>query len=942
MTTNNVLRELKLHSPAGVEPAVFTWPNIDRQSTKKDGVFVGGDEIVKTIRLVFEDYPELYQQNLGLSTCDIHSYTNMKELCDKFNKIMDTHIKLNRGTESFSARLERRASSKLFRHILAQVYSRAVTDPDKLRAYEPFSPSVYGETSPDLIDSILKSINLTEDQTFIDLGSGVGNVVLHVAALANCKHVYGIEYEEVPATYALAMADEFRSWMRWYGKQYSEFQLEQGDFLIHPKMDERIREADVIFVNNYVFGARVNHELKVKFMNMKGNLLFAFRPRAHVLEQKLRAIKLIFIMFFYFRLDGAKIVSSREFCPETFRLNDRTKNDLGAVMYVSKPEEFFGKVSWSDKSVQYYLHVIDHSKLALYYEKIQQVHSKGTRTNHSKSNDDDNTLSPSSNNSSSNGKNHRQMKSISNQPSQKVDENNSFQHDLKNINRKRKLNTTTPNVNGKKIYIKVLPDKNQSDYESDLSNDESTNSKRVGTSSKDYHSTLNELHPTSETYDQLNKNERFNYREMTKLPNENLNICQFRDCLLEQEDNRFLNSINSYLDSFRQRLFSYFAYMKSNVYREHLKSQLDNEMELNKMLKTKVNSLENSIKVLLEDTISLLKLRTNELGIEELERPVQLITYANDISSKHKELRSKVATLEKEIAEYNYENEKLNLILQSTNGSHLSTVTHAVNDNTYSTLLATMSRQTQQQENIKQSYSPISPIPSTDRDTAFVSTEFPSYSHQIPTSSFDVVKTERKSGFTIPKKVRKTSNLNSDGSSIISPMKTIKTSDKHNVLQDVSRRTLPSLSLNVSASINNLLSSKQLEPVQVHSVVSSGGQQAKQQQPSVIQSVSVKPLLNSSPSSSNTKSSNEMNRTMAIQSPRKKRDFYGKSSGPSTTPPSSSNSSPTNKSHRHSSTTESSSPSKNRPSSTPACTATVRASTIPDRPVSNPPLKTSS
>ncbi|CAF5206676.1 unnamed protein product, partial [Rotaria magnacalcarata] len=78
--------------------------------------------------------------------------------------------------------------------------------------------------------------------------------------------------------------------------------------------------------------------------------------------------------------DGAKIVSSREFCPEAFRLNDRTKNDLGAVMYVSKPEEFFGKVSWSDKSVQYYLHVIDHSKLALYYEKIQQVHSKGTRT----------------------------------------------------------------------------------------------------------------------------------------------------------------------------------------------------------------------------------------------------------------------------------------------------------------------------------------------------------------------------------------------------------------------------------------------------------------------------------------------------------------------------------------------------------------------------------
>ncbi len=71
----------------------------------------------------------------------------MKELCDKFNKIIDTHVKLNRGTEAFSARLQQRATAKLFRHILAQVYSRAVTDPDKLRDYEPFSPSVKDENS---------------------------------------------------------------------------------------------------------------------------------------------------------------------------------------------------------------------------------------------------------------------------------------------------------------------------------------------------------------------------------------------------------------------------------------------------------------------------------------------------------------------------------------------------------------------------------------------------------------------------------------------------------------------------------------------------------------------------------------------------------------------------------------------------------------------------
>ena len=281
-------------------------------------------------------------------------------------------------------------------------------------------------------------------------------------------------------------------------------------------------------------------------------------------------------------------------------------------------------------------------------------------------------------------------------------------------------------MHGKRIHIKVLPDKNESDYESDFSNDESTNPKRHRTSSKDYHSTLNKFHPTNETYYQLNKNERFNHRDMTKLSNENLHIRHFRDCLFEQEDQQFLNSINSYLDQFRQRLFAYFTYMKSDTYREHLKQQLDNETELNKTLKTKVNCLENNVKTLLEDTINLLKLRTNELGIEQLERPVQLITYANDISNKHKELRSKVATLEKEIAEYDHENEKLNFILQSiqTNGHHSLTNIHSTNDNTYSTLLASMSRQTQQQEFNKQSYTPI------DKDPSFGSMEYSAYSNQ--------------------------------------------------------------------------------------------------------------------------------------------------------------------------------------------------------------------
>lgn len=116
---------------------------------------------------------------------------------------------------------------------------------------------------------------------------------------------------------------------------------------------------------------------------------------------------------------------------------------------------------------------------------------------------------------------------------------------------------------------------------------------------------------------------------------------------------------------------------------------------------------------------------------------------------------------------------------------------------------------------------------------------------------------ERKSGFTIPKKVKKSSHLNPDEHPIISSMKNIKTSDKHNGLQDTllqpSRLLVPTISTNM----NNILSTKQLEPVQVHSVVSSVGQPPKQHQQQ--SSSSVKSIVHSSASSSTTKQSQSSN-----------------------------------------------------------------------------------
>jgi hypothetical protein len=565
---------------------------------------------------------------------------------------------------------------------------------------------------------------------------------------------------------------------------------------------------------------------------------------------------------------------------------------------------------------------------------------------HSKPTDDDH--SSSSNNSSTSPslthKKSRQNKSI------KLDENHP-----PNTHSKRKRKTQSPlasssssnpptiiSARGRKIHIKHQSD-NESEFDSDISNDEFTNSKRPRSSGKDYQTTLNELHNASEKFIQSNqtdpiKNERFNYQNMTKLSHENLHIDHFRDCLFEQEDHRFLNSMNSYLEQFRQRLLAYFTYMKSDVYREHLRKQLDNEMELNKTLKAKVNCLENNIKALLEDAIYLLKLRTNELGIEELERPVQLINYASDISNKHKELRTKVASLEKEIAQYDHENEKMNFILNNipTNGN----AKQLFNDNVYSTLLVNMSKQTEEQENTKQqsiispTYLPISPNSATEKHFDFNQSRKSSRLISLFPNHFvleyNIIKSERKTDFIIQKRAKKT--LNPDGPAIVSPIKIIKVTDKHPPPQNPST---------IASSIDNLLSTKQLEPVQVHSVVS-------KQSPSLVQTVKVQTLIHTSPPTKiSINKFDEIksvvllkyfelfwfcsSQDMTMQSPRKKRDFYGKSSLSSI-----------NRYSRHINKTDSSLSNKTRPSSTPACTEVLSTTTLPDRPVSIPPLKTSS
>ena len=143
-------------------------------------------EIIETIRWVFEELPQLREairDELSEFTIvgDIKSYDSMKALCEKYNSALKDILSSPSGQRQLQQQQHnsnRRASVGLLRHIMQKSYSAAITEPERLNEYKSWTPEVYGETSFEFVSQMLDSVSLNRDEVFIDLGSGVGQVVL--------------------------------------------------------------------------------------------------------------------------------------------------------------------------------------------------------------------------------------------------------------------------------------------------------------------------------------------------------------------------------------------------------------------------------------------------------------------------------------------------------------------------------------------------------------------------------------------------------------------------------------------------------------------------------------------------------------------------------------------------------------------------------------------
>lgn len=331
--------DIILNSPVGNKAATYNWP---LTYTIRGQKIDGAEEIIETIRWVAREYPEFKSaiEQILSGQPDHKSYESIKSICDKYNKITGDVLKMNRGT-SIAPKTSSRAPQNLLKNIIQQVYNYAVSDPNELNKYSPFSSETYGETSFEFMAQLIDrdQFRPKEDDVFIDLGSGVGHLVLQMAASVKCKKCYGIEIADVPAGFAKKMEERFKFWMNWHGKTYTEFELFHGDFF-DKKYTDIIKSATYILVNNFAFKPDVDHKLKQRFLDLK---------------------------------DGTQILSSKSFCltkPKS-RVTERDLTDIGSIMNVRpiQPDQKKDSVSWTHKPLPYYLHILDGIRVERYYEK---------------------------------------------------------------------------------------------------------------------------------------------------------------------------------------------------------------------------------------------------------------------------------------------------------------------------------------------------------------------------------------------------------------------------------------------------------------------------------------------------------------------------------------------------------------------------------------------
>lgn len=211
----------------------------------------------------------------------------------------------------------------LLERILTQIYERVVSPAARtLTKYENGTDNVYGELLHRFSSQIFRETSMKPGQIFVDLGSGVGNVVLQAALEVGCES-WGCEIMTNATTLAVRQKDEFEARCKLWGLAPGTVHLQEGDFLTNEKIREVLPQADVVLVNNQAFTPDLNDKLVHLFLDLK---------------------------------DGCQIVSLKSFIPAGHKITERNRNAVVNMLTKHRELNYWsGSVSWTNAGGTYHI-----------------------------------------------------------------------------------------------------------------------------------------------------------------------------------------------------------------------------------------------------------------------------------------------------------------------------------------------------------------------------------------------------------------------------------------------------------------------------------------------------------------------------------------------------------------------------------------------------------
>ena len=304
-------------------------------------------EIVQVIETVSENYvpedeaDEFTNESTGINRrlrrALAHvSETEFRQAVSDYNSAIE-RLRVN-GSVAKRLDATKRLNLSLVERILNQTYSRVVSPHvEELRQYENGTDNVYGELLPRLVSTIFKETRLKSGQVFVDLGSGVGNVVLQAALEIGCES-WGCEVMQKASKLAEMQQVEFHARCRLWGIAPGKSHLVRGDFLTEESIIQALKRADVVLINNQAFTPQLNNELINHFLDLK---------------------------------EGCRIVSLKSFVPAGHKIQSRNLNSPINLLTVKRMNYWSNSVSWTDVPGAYFITTKDSSRLKAFVENME-------------------------------------------------------------------------------------------------------------------------------------------------------------------------------------------------------------------------------------------------------------------------------------------------------------------------------------------------------------------------------------------------------------------------------------------------------------------------------------------------------------------------------------------------------------------------------------------